>query len=249
MYRDINYIFSGSMTRSAIVTVNALAPKIATSLSINVSPTSGNVPITINVISTLYDSAGNPLLGKPIIEYINGIWIGERYSGTPFSMYFTGAEAGIYNFQNKFAGDDAYLACDSPVVTVTLTAAPPTKIATSISINVSPASGTVPFTVSSNGRLIDVAGTPLNNKTINLYSNGIFVSSTTTAGSGDYVFNLNITATGTYQFQTEFPGDATYEGCTVHNGTQGLLETKPSLVVPLLVGGLLLVGAVWLLKS
>jgi len=66
---------------------------------------------------------------------------------------------------------------------------------------------------------------------------------------GDYAFSVNITVVGQYQFQTEFPGDVAYEGCTIHNGTHGLLETKPSLVVPLLAGGLLLAGAVWLLKS
>ena len=139
----------------------------------------------------------------------------------------------------------------SQIITVNAVA----KISTSVLISVSPTSGIIPFTVSISGRLFDSAGIPLDGKTINLYSNAILVGTTTTAAgpagipAGSYAFNVNITAAGTYQFQTEFPGDAAYEGCTVHNGTHGLLETKPSLVVPLLAGGLLLVGAAWLLKS
>jgi hypothetical protein len=130
------------------------------------------------------------------------------------------------------------------------------KISTSVSINVSPTSGLIPFAVSISGRLIDSAGTPLNGKTINLYSNATLIGTTITAvmgpGSpgGDYAFSVNITVIGQYQFQTEFLGDADYEGCTIHNGTHGLLEeAKPSLVVPLLAGGLLFAGAVWLLKG
>jgi len=221
--------------RSAIITVNASAPKIATSLSIDVSPTSGNVPITINVISTLYDSAGNPLLGKPIIEYINDIWIGERYSGTSFSMYIT--EAGTYRFQTKFAGDDDYLACDSPVVTVTLTAPPPPKIPTSISLSVSPTSGYVPFNIVLTGRLIDSAGNGLSSKTIRIYINGEYYGGGFTAASGDYAITVVISVAGTYQIQTEFLGDETYEGCAVHNGTHGLEGAPPpdwgKLLLPL----------------
>jgi hypothetical protein len=107
---------------------------------------------------------------------------------------------------------------------VTLTAAPPTKIATSISISVSPTSGRVPFDITVTGKLVDSAGTGLNNKTINLYSNVILVGTTTTILNGSYAFNLNITAAGTYQFQTEFLGDATYEGCAANNGTIGVTE-------------------------
>jgi hypothetical protein len=226
------------VARSAIITVNASAPKIATSLSIDVSPTSGDVPITINVISTLYDSAGNPLLGKPIIEYINDIWIGERYSGTPFSMYIK--EAGIYRFQTKFAGDDDYLACDSPVVTVTLTAPPPPKIPTSITIDVSPTSGRVPFTVTVSGNLSDNVGSPVVGRRIDLYVDGAYIKSEYTNTSGNYVISTDITTAGTYQFQTEFPGDETYEGCAVHNGTHGLEGAPPpDWGKVLLVGGLL----------
>jgi len=120
---------------------------------------------------------------------------------------------------------------------------PPTKIGTSLSINVSPTSGAVPLQVSVWGRLGDISGTPLNGKSIKLYSNGVLIGSTTTsaggAGSpgGDYTFSVNIALAGQYQFQTEFPGDDVYEGCSVHNGTHALGEAQlPWLAIVAAVG-------------
>ena len=121
----------------------------------------------------------------------------------------------------------------SQLVTVTATA----KIATSISAQITPTSGIVPFTVTIWGRLTEPTGGVLNGKTVNLYNVdasgnpvGSPIASTTTsvlgAGSpgGDYTFSMNITAGGTYRFVTEFPGDETYEGCAMLNSTYGLKE-------------------------
>ena len=99
----------------------------------------------------------------------------------------------------------------------------------------------------------------MNNKPVNLYNAdtdgnpvGTPIASTITtvygAGSpgGDYVFTLNITAVGTYYFVTEFPGDATYEGCEKVGGTVGTGETQaPDYTLLVVAGGLaaaLLIG-------
>jgi hypothetical protein len=100
------------------------------------------------------------------------------------------------------------------------------KIVASISAQITPTTGIVPFTVTIWGRLTEPTGGVLNGKTINLYNAdgsgnpvGAPIASTITgvlgAGSpgGDYTFPVNITVAGTYRFVTEFPGDATYEGC------------------------------------
>jgi hypothetical protein len=116
---------------------------------------------------------------------------------------------------------------------MTLTAyyvAPPVRIPTSISINVNPTSGVVPFTVTISGVLTDNVGNPLAGKTVNLYMDTTLVSTTTTGTDGAYSFNRTISEAGTYTFQTEFPGDETYEGCTIHNGT--LASSVPAAVPP-----------------
>jgi len=118
---------------------------------------------------------------------------------------------------------------------VTVTATPASKISTSISAQANPSSGVVPFTLTIWGRLIDATGQVLNGKTVNLYNAdasgvpvGSPIASTITgvlgAGSpgGDYTFSMNITASGSYRFVTEFPGDATYEGCAKVGETVGI---------------------------
>jgi hypothetical protein len=93
---------------------------------------------------------------------------------------------------------------------VYLTLEPP-KIATSISINVSPTSGIVPFVATVTGNLVDSSGFGLQGKSINLYVNATLVDTQITGSEGNYVFDVNITAAGTFQCQTEFAGDDTFE--------------------------------------
>jgi hypothetical protein len=230
------------MARSAIVTINASSPKTATSISINVSPTSGYVPFDIAVTGKLIDSAGNPLIGKSVVLYMNGVYVDTRTTTVSppgeygFSVVIS--DAGTYQCQVVFGGDDVYAGCNSAIITVNAYAP---RIKTSLSINVNPTSGTIPFTVSVSGKLVDSAGVGLLNKTINVYSNGVLVTSGPTgAPDGSYLFYIDITVAGTYQFQTEFPGDATYEGCIEHNGALGIeVPPPPDWGKVLLVGGLL----------
>jgi len=129
----------------------------------------------------------------------------------------------------------------SQVVTVTAYA----KIATSISINVNPPSGIVPFQVAVTGNLVDNAGVGLQGKSINLYVNGTLTGTQITGSQGSYIFNVSITVAGTFQCQTEFLGDDTYEGCTVHDGTHAMVtEAFPWWIVGLFAVGVVLGVAV-----
>lgn len=116
----------------------------------------------------------------------------------------------------------------SSVVTVDALPVLPPKIATSVSIAVNPMSGVVPFLVTITGNLVDIAGVGLPNKQIKLYMNGAWVGATPTHTNGAYVIEISIPTAGTYQFQTEFPGDDAYEGCSAHDGT-----TATSILPPL----------------
>jgi hypothetical protein len=125
------------------------------------------------------------------------------------------------------------------------------KIATSISINVSPTSGNVPFDIGVTGKLIDSAGNPLVGKSIVLYMNGIYVDTriTTISPPGEYGFSVVISTPGTYQCQVEFAGDDTYEGCSVHNGTCGLEVGPPpppiSILLPVALGLIVSAALIW----
>jgi len=238
------------MTRSAIVTVNALAALKPTAIGIAALPS----PILQNQVFTvqgnLYDTTTFPYVnvsGKTLHVSYSGVVVGDVATGAAgYSLQMSIPTAGTYRVRVDFDGDADYLACYHETPEFTVTAA---KKGTLISINVSPASSTVPFTATVTGSLTDTTGWQLIGKSINLYINGTLTATGTTANGGAYGFNVNITVAGTYQFQTEFPGDADYEGCSVHNGTAGLQETKQSLLVPLLAGGFLLVGVVYLLKG
>jgi hypothetical protein len=203
-----------------------------------------NQVFTVN--GNLYDTTTFPgvnVSGKTLHVSYNGVPVGDVVTGSQgYSLNMSIPTVGTYRIRVDFDGDANYLSCSHTTPEFTVTAQ------TVVSISVNPTTGNIPFTVNIIGQLTTLAGVPIDGKPINLYNNGILISTTTTV-VGNYFFSVNITAVGQYQFQTEFPGDAAYEGCTIHNGTHGLLETKPSLVVPLLAGGLLLAGAVWLLKG
>ena len=230
-----------SMARSTIISVNALAALKPTAIGIAALPSSIYVNQVFTVKGNLYDTTTFPYVnvpGKTLHVSYDGVVVGDVVTGpileqpTPgYSLQMSIPTVGTYRVRVDFDGDADYLACyhETPEFTVT-------KIPTVVSIVVNPTSGTVPFTVSVSGTLLDSAGIALDGKSINLYSNGVFVSATTTA-TGNYAFSVNITVAGTYQFQTEFPGDNVYEGCTVHNGAH-------TIEVPQFPLGILLAGVV-----
>jgi hypothetical protein len=197
------------MVKSTTVTVTATA---ATTLTITCAPTSGYLPLTVAVSGILKNPAGAGIPNEKIDLYIQGTFIGSvnTKSDGSYSLSVSITVAGTFTFQTQFAGDAGlgYDACSSPTVSVTATLQP-----TSISISVSPTSGTAPFTVSIAGMLKDNSGFGLGSKEIDLYVNGTKTATTATDSSGNYSFSLSITSAGSYTIQTQFPGDATYAGC------------------------------------
>lgn len=101
----------------------------------------------------------------------------------------------------------------------TVTAHPPAKKETKVSINVSPTSGPVPLPITVDGMLTTMIGAGVPSRKINLIINGKVVDTTTTTsevsqiGPGYYKFGRTLTEAGSYAVKTQFLGDAEYEGC------------------------------------
>jgi len=113
--------------------------------------------------------------------------------------------------------------------TVTVKANPVALIPTSLSIETSLTSGTIPLTVKISGMLTE-AGTPngIGGRTIYIYrkksSDPSFPStplgstvtqsySTELYDKGYYAYTDTLTTEGSYDYQAEFRGDSTYAGC------------------------------------
>jgi len=96
---------------------------------------------------------------------------------------------------------------------------PAELITTRLSIEVSPRSGTVPFTVSITGDLVkieDAALVPLEGTVVRLYENDVYVAwdyTTRWPTKGEYAFTREIREPGSYTYFTEFPGDTLHKGC------------------------------------
>ena len=93
------------------------------------------------------------------------------------------------------------------------------KLSTTLSINASPASAEIPFTVQITGQLkailpwyVGRPPQPLSGKPIELYRNGVYVKKTTTGTDGRYSFTDAISSKGTHAYYARFAGDASYYG-------------------------------------
>jgi len=109
------------------------------------------------------------------------------------------------------------------------------KLATSLSIDVSPTSGTAPLNISVSGYLTETAtGYGVGLKPINVYVNGSLYGSVDTKSNGFYATYITLTSQGTYTIHTEFGGDVTYEGCEVCNHATVSEGIAPSPIVPII---------------
>lgn len=103
------------MGQSSIQTVTVTLALIPTSLSINVWPTSGDAPLTINVNGYLRDDAGNPIRGKAISIIINGTEVAvgtTEFDGLYYAMNIVLDAPGTYDIFTEFLGDAEYEGCD-----------------------------------------------------------------------------------------------------------------------------------------
>lgn len=202
--------------------INVMA-LISTSLSIGASPDSGVVPLAVNVIGVLRDSAGTPLVGKSVVLYMNGAYVDTRITVSPSGQYGFSVvinAAGTYLLQTKFAGDVTYAGCSSNTVTVTATEV--VVIPTSITIT-APSSVSVgqAFTVS--GRLTrNDTGAGIAGQTIYLYFDASALGHTVpvTDASGYYSCpDAAIVSAGSYTLKAEFLGAS---GVAAAEATRGI---------------------------
>ena len=104
------------------------------------------------------------------------------------------------------------------------------------------------------GNLYDTTTFPYVNvsgKTLHVSYNGVAIGDVVT-GAGGYSLQMSIPTVGTYRIRVDFDGDVDYLPC-FHETPEFTVTTQTVaahvLVIPLLAGGLLLVGTIWLLKS
>lgn len=87
-------------------------------------------------------------------------------------------------------------------------------IPTSLSINISPASGIVPFDIYISGVLTALGGVWLAGRSVQLYLGTQLFGGQDTGGIGDYGFRVTISSVGTTYWHVQFAGDASYNPST-----------------------------------
>lgn len=87
-------------------------PKKPTTLSIDVSPTSGAPPYTVTIIAVL-TSSGTRLQGKRIKLYKNGSYKTSKYTDYEGRVQFTDTVTAESSYYVSFAGDSVYEGCDA----------------------------------------------------------------------------------------------------------------------------------------
>lgn len=198
-------------------------------LSINLSRTSGP-PGAVNVTGYLKEATtGSPISGRTIVLWHNGLRSGETstYSDGSYGFFGVDVNEGRHTFQTIFPGDSVYDDKATALVIGTYG-----LVQSSISINVSPRSGSPPLSVSITGKLTrDDTGAALGGRgPIKLHQNGVVVDSMSTsydpATLGQYAFTVTLPK-GTYSFFTEFPGDDEFLGCLKENGAAVVDDGPP----------------------
>lgn len=231
------------MGKSKTILVS-VSPK-KSSLSILVHPKSGP-PGSVSVTGRL-TSNGSPVGGKKVTLVINGLDYGSEVTYDLYGEYgFYGilVDAGVYNFQTIFDGDDEYAAAYSPLAIGTYS-----KVASSLTISVSPTSGAPPLDVSISGKLKrGDTGAGIGGRAVDLYRSGSLIDSTSTSIDpktlGQYAFDDVLNNLGTYPYYVYFEGDDQFEGCEKHDGTV-VTEEEPT---PDGLGLLLLLG-LWVVSQ
>lgn len=199
------------MVKSATKTVTV--GKIATSLTIEVVEC-GGPPIPPQVAGYLKETAtGNPISGQAVELWINDVFYDSYVTlgDGSYGFYKVPIGEGTFTFETIFGGDATYAGSEAAR---TCTYA---KVSTSLSISVSPPSGTPPLTVAISGRLTRVDTGAGLSRLINLYKDGVLIesqrSSMEPARLGEYSFSDALMEAGTYSYYVDWAGDEWFSGC------------------------------------
>ncbi|UTB32260.1 MAG: Ig-like domain repeat protein [Methanobacterium sp. ERen5] len=207
-------------TYTSKLTVN----KITT--SITVSDTKGTRGDYVDLQASLKDKNGNPVSGKDLVFYINGINVGSattNNNGIAIFNYQINEVVGDYTITASLLNDQIYQSANG---TGTLTVNP---IDTKITVN------------NVNGKhgdkndltavLTDYNGNPLKDKTVTFSINGVVVGKVLTDSTGTATLSYAITQTiGTYTITANFLKDDIYASST-GKGTLTVNPINTSLVV------------------
>lgn len=205
------------MVRSA--TESVTVSKVSSELTIGLSRVDGP-PGDINIGGTLFKAGTTVIIrGATVDLWVNGLYQGSDTTDSSGRYLFTEPfEEGLYDVYTSWDGDDTYWPDSSPLVTAEYG-----KIATAISIIVSPPSGAPPLSVRITGLLTTAVGGPLGGKTVHLYRDGVKIKSMatkmTSPGQGAYDFTDVLETPGNHTYYVEFEGDDTYEGCEEEPGS------------------------------
>lgn len=198
------------MVQSREVVVSAA--KHTTSLSISISD---ETPVALDWAQIsgvlMCVTEGVPLPGRTIELYVNGWLEDSTTTGVDGDYLFEAQfEEGHYDVYTSFPypGDATHFPDDSPLRTVD--AWRPT---TSLTIDVSPTSGSPPFDVTISGKITrDDTGAGIQ-PPIKLFRNDAQIDSKFAGWDGSYSFTDTITAMGTFRYYTEFEGNVKFQGC------------------------------------
>lgn len=194
-------------------TESVTVSKLSSELTIGLSRESGT-PGDITIGGILFKLGTTEVIPSATVElWVNGIYKGSAKTNSSGRYLFTATVGeGRYDIYTHWDGNDTYWAADSPLVVGNYS-----RIATAISISVSPNSGAPPLSVRITGILSTSAGSPLGGKTADLYRDGAKIKSMTTKqtspGQGAYDFTDILETPGGHTYYVEFKGDDTYAGC------------------------------------
>lgn len=191
--------------------------KIATTLSITVTPGSG--PPSSQSITGYLKAAGTPIAGKSIKLWVNGVYkqAVTTYGDGSYGFFGYVVAESTYIFDTIFEGDEVY---SGSVASKTCTFA---KVQANITIAVTPTSGLAPLAVTASGKLTraDTAA-GLGARTVKAHRTnpagtkeylGYTTTSIDPGTLGNYAFLDTIPSDGAWKYETEFEGDALFKGC------------------------------------
>ena len=197
--------------------VSASVTKQPTQLTLTASNTAPTVNQSVTFKATLTPVGGTPI-PEPvtIYHYLNGVRYNDitAYSTLTFATKWT--TPGVRTYYASFAGDSAYQASTSSVVTINVTT-PLSGNPTHLTLTASNTTPVVNQSVTFNATLSS-SGTALPSEPVTIYHylNGVRYNDTTntTNANGQITITTSFGSPGTRSYYASFAGDGSYQAST-----------------------------------